>query len=433
MGADSGAQGFSRREFLTRSVALTGAAAFSSIAMGAPSFGTDGRIRRNTRAMADPDRKLRIGVVGGAFGASFQWHEHPNCVVEAVSDLRPERRKRLMDTYHCDKAYGSLKELVLDKDVEAVAVFTEAPNHVRHSVKVLEHGKHVISAVPACFATVEEAEQLLDAVQRSGLKYMMAETSYYQNFTISARDLYQRGEMGEIFYCESEYLHDGLEALYWEDANGYNAEGRGKRTWRYGLAPMHYPTHCTAHLISLTGERPTEVSCVGWGDDASWLKDNDYGNPFHNESALFQTNRGNAFRVRIWWKAPTPDGERAEWFGTKMSFYGPQGAGRGPRLFRTADAMGKDDAGFPVALPEHEEYQQKDWYMTDMLPEALRHSTGHADSHAFLTHEFVDAVLNDRKPAIDVYEALAYTVPGIIAHQSALRDGEQMKIPQFDA
>jgi hypothetical protein len=27
---------------------------------------------------------------------------------------------------------------------------------------------------------------------------------------------------------------------------------------------------------------------------------------------------------------------------------------------------------------------------------------------------------------------VAYTAPGIVAHQSALKGGEQMKVPQFD-
>ena len=57
----------------------------------------------------------------------------------------------------------------------------------------------------------------------------------------------------------------------------------GKRTWRYGVAPMHYPTHCTSQLVGVTGERLTEVVCHGWGDDSRILKDNVYGNPFWNE------------------------------------------------------------------------------------------------------------------------------------------------------
>jgi hypothetical protein len=40
--------------------------------------------------------------------------------------------------------------------------------------------------------------------------------------------------------------------------------------------------------------------------------------------------------------------------------------------------------------------------------------------------------VNGRRPAVDVYEALAFTAPGIVAHQSALRGGEQLAIPSFD-
>jgi hypothetical protein len=43
--------------------------------------------------------KVRTGIVGGGFGASFYFHEDPNCIVEAVSDLRKDRREHLMEVY----------------------------------------------------------------------------------------------------------------------------------------------------------------------------------------------------------------------------------------------------------------------------------------------------------------------------------------------
>jgi hypothetical protein len=66
-----------------------------------------------------------------------------------------------------------------------------------------------------------------------------------------------------------------------------------------------------------------------------------------------------------------------------------------------------------------------------MLPQPLRHDSGHEGSHTFLTHEFIDAIVKNRKPSVDVYEAVGYTAPGIIAHQSALKGGELLKIPQL--
>jgi hypothetical protein len=46
-------------------------------------------------------------------------------------------------------------------------------------------------------------------------------------------------------------------------------------------------------------------------------------------------------------------------------------------------------------------------------------------------NEFVTAILEDRKPLIDVAWALNMTVAGIVAHQSAVKGGETMKIPQY--
>ena len=397
-----------RRQFLK-----TSAMAVATVAVAAP---------RLVAADMSP-KKIRIGVVGGGFGASFYWHQHPDCVVEAVSDLRPERREKLMKTYNCAKSYESLEVLVKDPKIDAVAIFTDGPLHVQHVVECMKHGKHAISAVPAVWGSLEQAELLLATVKKHGLTYMMAETGYYQQPTISARKFYQDGKFGRLYYCEGEYQHPGLEVMYFEN---------GKKTWRYGLAPMHYPTHTSSQLLSVTGERLTEVVCHGWGDDSPILKDNPYGNPFWSESAMFSTNRGTTFRMNVWWKGAFRGCERAQWIGDKMSFYSAHPNGVGPVIVRSGEQMEKDDAGFARKAAAFEKYEQVEWWKTDLLPEPLRHTSGHEGSHTFLTHEFIDALVHSRRPTVDVYEALAYTVPGVVAHQSALKHGELLKIPQFE-
>jgi len=401
----------SRREFLQK-----GGAAFAGMAI-APSLAA-----AEQPIMEKSDTKIRIGVVGGGFGTAFYWHEHPNCIVQAVSDLRPERCRRLTEAYHCDKSYESLEKLILDKSIDAVAVFTGAPDHVRHCVAALRAGKHVICAVPAAM-NLEEAEELRDTVEETGLTYMMAETSYYHKSVISARKWFKEGKFGQIFYTESEYHHPGFEHRFFDN---------GKKTWRYGFPPMHYPTHCTSYLVGVTGERLASVSCIGWGDASPILKDNVYKNPFWNETAFFQTDKGNAFRVGIYWNAPVRGCERGQWYGEKMSFFDPNPNGLGHIIVRSGEQTETDDAGFVRQLSPFEKYEQPNWWQTDMLPKPLRHDSGHGGSHTFLTHEFIDALVNERRPAIDVYESVAYTVPGIVAHQSALKGGQQMKIPSFD-
>jgi predicted dehydrogenase len=388
----------SRRAFLGQTARTLGAGA--ALGLGA------------ARVTADPpatDRRIRIGVVGGGFGGSFQWHLHPNCVVHAVSDLRADRREHLMKTYGCPRSYESLETLVLDKELDAVAVFTGAPDHVRHGVLAMEAGKHVICAVPAAMS-LEECEKLREVKEKTHRRYMMAETSYYRHDTIAARDLFAAGRFGELFYSEVEYYHP----LNQKERDYYWIRD-GKRTWRYGYAPMLYPTHSTGFLVGVTRERLTHVSCLGWGAaDDEPLKDNAYNNPFTAAMGLFKTDRGHMCRCGVFFSG-TAHGERAQWFGTKLTFYM---AGSGGQPFAIT-GEGAPDWKQPPDFHER-------------LPEALRVASGHGGSHTFLTHEFVSALIEDREPAIDVYESLAMTAPGIVAHQSALKGGEQLKVPDFD-
>ena len=112
----------------------------------------------------DTARKVRLAVVGGGFGATFHWHEHPQCVVSAVTDLYAVRRDRLRNAYRCDSVYDSLEDLLKKRrDLDAVAIFSDAPSHVKHATMCMERGLHVISAVPAC-SSLEEAEQLCDHI-----------------------------------------------------------------------------------------------------------------------------------------------------------------------------------------------------------------------------------------------------------------------------
>jgi hypothetical protein len=55
----------------------------------------------------------------------------------------------------------------------------------------------------------------------------------------------------------------------------------------------------------------------------------------------------------------------------------------------------------------------------------------HGGSHAYLVHEFVDAIANDRTPAVNAWQAARYVAPGVIAHKSALRDGEWLDVPNW--
>ena len=365
-------------------------------------------------------RKVRIGVVGGGFGREFPWHEHPNCVVAAVSDLRPDRRSALQERYRCDSVHRSLEDMLRDaRGLDAAALFTGAPDHYRHVEMCMKRGLHVISAVPAVM-TLDEADKLKRLKESTGLRYMMAETSYYRGPTIYARDLYRKGRFGELFYTELEYYHDGGERQQLVADKGSRLyEPDGSRSWRWGLAPMNYPTHSLGFLVGVTRERIVRVSCLGWGPDEPGRADNAYRNPFSCQAAIMRTDRGHMSRCNVFWLV-AGIAERAQWFGSKGTLY-MENLDVHPDAWRPNELKASRQL---VAIPEY--------WNSEMLPPPLRHRSGHGNSHTFLTAEFINALVEEREPAVDVYEALAMTVPGIVAHQSSLWDGEQLKVPGFD-
>ena len=342
------------------------------------------------------DRKIRVGIVGYGtchFGAAFSFQDHPNVDIVAVSDLFPDRCAALAKACRCEKTYPSLEELVKDDTIEAVFVATDAPSHARHCIDVLKHGKHVACAVPAVYGSLEDADRLLEAVKTTGLKYMMFETSCYHADCYAMRQIYQAGGFGRLVYSEGEYYH-------------FHSEQIGShKNWRVGSIPLWYPTHSTAYYVGVTDKPFTSVSCTGSNAGfASWQPGaNPYGNTFTDEIALFQTAEGGASRMLMCIGIRDKGGETGRVFGEQGWMEGTEYHGAMKNL---------PDISRPP------------------LPPGVQ-AGGHGGSHGQLMNEFVFAILADRKPLVDIVQALNMTVCGVIAHQSALKDGERLPVPQY--
>ena len=341
------------------------------------------------------DRRIRVGIVGYGvcqFGAAFSFQNHPNVEVVAVSDLIPERCAALAKACRCGKTYPSLEELVKDDRIEAVFAATDAPSHARHCIEVLKHGKHAASAVPAVFGSLEEANQLFEAVKKSGLKYMMFETSCFHEDLHAMREIYKAGGLGKLVYSEGEYYHYMPEPI------------PSYKDWRVGLPPQWYPTHSNAYHLGVDAGSFTEVSCLGMPSTIPHLQpaNNRYQNAFGTEIALFRTRDGGMSRMAVSWDTPGDGGERGRVRGQRGTFYGRY-------------------EGLEKKLPNTKR---------PPLPPQVE-AGGHGGSHGYLMNEFVTSILENRTPLVNVALALNMTVAGIVAHQSALKDGELLKIPQY--
>ncbi len=344
------------------------------------------------------DRKVRVGLVGyGAckFATQFSLQNHPNVEVIAVSDLFPDRCAELAKVAKCNKTYPSLEEMVKDDKIEAIFCATDAPSHARHAKLVLEHGKHVATAVPAIFGSIEEADMLMEVVKKNrGLKYMLFETSCYRGNLYAMRQLYKAGALGKIVYSEGEYFHGASLTPGGPPLGSY-------KNWRNSMPPQWYPTHSNAYYVGVTDGTFTEVSCMGWLRNTEKPADNQYKNPFTSEIALFRTSEGGISRMaRTNTIGMISETGRVQ--GEKGSYY-------------------EEYVGIEKELPD---------LNRPALPPGVEPG-GHGGSHGNLGHEFISSIIQDRNPLVDVVMALNLTVSGVVAHASALKDGELMKIPQY--
>lgn len=341
------------------------------------------------------DRKVRVGIAGYGychFGAAFYFQDHPNVEIVAVTDLIPERCEGLAKDCRCKKTYPSLEEMVKDDTIEAVFVATDAPSHARHAILCLKHGKHVASAVPAVFGSIEDAEELFATVKKTGLNYMLFETSAYHDDVYAMRVLHDAGVLGDIVYSEGEYYHYMPEPL------------PSYKDWRVGLPPMWYPTHSTGYYVAIHGGRFTEVSCMGMPSVIEHLtpKGNAFKNPFGTEIALMRTSEGGMARMAVSW-------DTEGWGAEAGRVRGQRGSVNGAHISKTDNLPNTKKPPLPPTV----------------------NPGGHGGSHGYLMNEFVMSIIEKRKPLIDVGWALSMSVSGVVAHTSALKDGELLKIPQF--
>jgi predicted dehydrogenase len=144
-------------------------------------------------------KRIKVGILGaGGFARAFTplFKAHPQVRAVSMAEIIPERRKAEASLAGVGETHGSLDEL-LASDCDAVAIFTQRWLHAPQAIAALNAGKHVYSAVPAG-ANVEEIGALVEAVRRTGLTYMLGETSYYYPSAIFCREMWRRGKFGRF-------------------------------------------------------------------------------------------------------------------------------------------------------------------------------------------------------------------------------------------
>ena len=379
---------------------------------------------------------MRVVVVGLEFGAEFVpiYADHPGVTSVGVADLRADLAAQVARRSGAEHVYADLDAALADPAVDAVHIVTGLTAHADQVVRALTAGKHVACTVPMALS-FDDLARIVAARRAAGITYMMMETAVYTREFLWARDLAASGALGRVSYARGTHF---------QDMTGWPSY------WR-GLPPMYYATHAVAPILALLGTRATAVRALGGGrlDPAN---QGGYGNPFPVQSALVEVaGQDTVVEItRSLFQLARSYAESFSIYGDRQAIEWPQleGGGEHPVLFTLGEPAG-DGRGRPVTATRVEAPDR-----ADLLPEPIRRYTrqfahapggsageghrsfvqggGHGGSHPHLVHEFVSSVLAGRVPFVDDVTAANWTATGIAAHESAVRGGQRVVVPNFD-
>jgi len=369
-------------------------------------------------------KNIKIAIIGLGFGAEFIpiYKKYPNAELVALCQRDEKKLNEIADAFGIEKRYTSYEELLKDPEIDAVHINTPIPNHGEQSIQALKAGKHVACTVPMA-TTVAECEEIVRLSEETGLMYMMMETVVYAREFLYMKELYENGELGKIQF---------LKASHQQDMDGW------PNYWP-GLPPMHYATHCVGPVLALTQDEAAYVSCFGSGTIREELI-GEYNSPFAVETThiKFRNSDLSAQVYRSLFDVARQYRESFEVYGSKKSVEWPLIEGR-PLVVHTAKKPEPEipeeveSPDFAKLLPEEiRVFTTQGVYDTDDNQHlSFTQGAGHGGSHPHLVHAFIDALITGKSPYPNAKHSANITCVGILAHESAMKGGEIIKLPEF--
>ena len=355
---------------------------------------------------------VKLGIVGLGRGFSVaNGILEERCVrLTAICDRNQQKleeaKKALEERKYDDvNAYTEFDDMIRDADIDAVYIATDAIFHVPYVIRALDAGKHVISEIPAV-NSIEEAKELKAAVLRHPeLKYMTGENCCYWAFIQMWKQMYDEGKFGEAIYAESEYIHS-------RDWREMRAEDYPKEHWRAFNPAIKYLTHNLGPLLYIMDDYCVSVSCM--------TPDVIY-NPYRaqkNGVALFKTAKGAVIRILITFDTFVNFDHNYRIMGTRGSIETDpiKPLNDAHSFARLSDVPGSIE--HKLEIPVNLKFEGEE-------------DSGHGGADKKMMMAFIDCIMNDKKPPIDVDLGIRMSIPGIIAHESSLNGGSAMEIPQI--
>ncbi|SEN81399.1 Gfo/Idh/MocA family protein [Paenibacillus sp. OV219] len=395
-------------------------------------------------------RAVKLAVVGGNRGTSFNRSLAvlaDKVQLAAICDLNEEILKTWKEQYPDIQTYQNYNEMLQNPSIDAVLIASPMLLHARQAIAALKAGKHVLSEVIAAH-TLEDAYELVETVEKTGLVYMMAENYCYTRSNLAVKHMAEKGMFGEITYMEGAYIHELRHILH--NPNG-QLNWRGKLHKEYN--GMNYPTHSlgpVAQWIGLNGDELESMATFVsksralrnfcdeyFGQDHPGAQDG-FWQQGDSAVTVLRTKQNVLINLRVDWSSPRPHNTK------HYVLQGTEGAYQSGRYQEEEDLIwlrdrsssstdqwlesGELQTTWRPLSSYQPEYDHPLWKKWAEHASQVRHGGG----DFFVLEEFVSVILGEREPSMDVYDAVTWSSVFPLSMQSVAENGKVMTFPKFN-
>lgn len=391
-------------------------------------------------------RKIKLGMIGlGCRGYTLLetvaavGRAEITAVCDVYADRIQKGKARVEELFgNTPAVYEDYRELLQDKNVEAVFIATPWNEHTRMATESMRVGK--ITAMEVCGASdIEECWELVKTYEETGTPFMFMENCCYGKFEMLTQALVRAGRLGTIVHCHGAYGHDLRDEIL---------GGRVNRHYRLGNYMKrngeNYPTHELGPIAKLLdinhGNRM--VSLVSVASKSVGLE----------EFSLTDKNPDPSLRGAKFAQGDIvntiitcANGETISLTldTTLPRYYSREYTVRGTKGLCNQEA---NMVFLEEEVNEHEffepnlmlkKYLDNAETYTEFIPQEWKDMTekekeaGHGGMDFLMFRDFLDAAATGRKMPVDVYDAAAWMSVTALSEKSIAQGGAPQSFPDF--
>ncbi|MFA5858507.1 MAG: Gfo/Idh/MocA family oxidoreductase [Elusimicrobiota bacterium] len=377
--------------------------------------------------------KLRIGMIGlvGRGGIAKHWHQ-PNgrSVVVAGADINDKSIESFKTNVNPDaKTYKDYRQMLENKDIDAIAITTPDFLHEEQAVAALDAGKHVFCEKPLAI-TIPGCDRILRAWKKSGNRMMVGFNMRYMNIFRTMKDIADSGVLGEIKAVWVRHFVGLGGDYYYHDwhAKQENATSLLLQKGSHDIDIIHWITGSYGKKVSAFGsldfyggDKPNDLTCPNCKE---LDKCNDpYATPrraqcaFRKEVDIEDNNvvimeLANGVKASYLQCHFTPDYHR------NYVFIGTEGS------------MENSEPEMKVWVKFR---KGKSWKtLADRTHTIKPAQGGHSGADPTICKDFVDMILDGKEPVAPVIAGRHSVAVGCAAAESMRSGGKVVEIPEID-